>query len=404
VSEISGPNAVELEVFRHLFTALAEEMGAALRRASFSPNIKERRDYSCALFNPEGRAVSLGDHMPVHLGAMPMSVEAALSELGVLVRGDIVCLNDPFRGGTHLPDITIIKPVFEERGKLLFYVASRGHHADIGGTTPGSAPADSSSIEEEGVIIDNFKLVENNHFRELEIHDLLTRDRWPARNPAMNIADFKAQLAACEKGAQELSKMTDYYGVETVHAYMRHVQDNAEASVRNVLSVLRNGKFTYKMDDGNQISVAIKVDQENRKAIVDFTGTSPEHPGNFNAPDAVVNAAVLYVFRCLVHDDIPLNEGCLKPIEIIVPERSMISPVYPAAVFAGNVETSQYLVDSLFGALGVVAASQGTMNNFIWGNDKHQYYETICGGTGAGNDANEPGWLTRFFLNPIWPI
>ena len=376
---------VMLEIFNNLFMSIAEQMGFVLANTATSVNIKERLDFSCAIFDPTGALVANAPHMPVHLGSMSESVKTVIRDHdGDMSAGDVYILNAPYNGGTHLPDITIIKPVFEQQGKLLFYVACRGHHADIGGTTPGSAPADSTCIEEEGVIIDNFKLVENNHFREREIHALLTSNRWPARNPAMNIADFKAQLAACEKGTQELSKMTDYYGVETVHAYMRHVQDNAEASVRRVLSVLSNGKFTYKMDDGHQISVSIKVDQENRKAIVDFTGTSPEHPGNFNAPNAVVKAAVLYVFRCLVHDDIPLNEGCLKPIEIIIPERSMISPVYPAAVFAGNVETSQYLVDTLFGALGVVAASQGTMNNFIWGNDKHQYYETICG-TGAGN-------------------
>lgn len=377
---------VMLEIFNNLFMSIAEQMGFVLANTATSVNIKERLDFSCAIFDPRGSLVANAPHMPVHLGSMSESVKTVIRDHGGdISAGDVYILNAPYNGGTHLPDITIIKPVFEAQGKLLFYVASRGHHADIGGTTPGSAPADSTSIEEEGLIIDNFKLVENNHFREQAIYDLLTSGRWPARNPAMNIADFKAQLAACEKGAQELSKMTDYYGVETVHAYMRHVQDNAEASVRRVLSVLKDGNFTYKMDDGHQISVAIKVDQGNRQAIVDFTGTSPQHPGNFNAPNAVVKAAVLYVFRCLVHEDIPLNEGCLKPIEIIVPERSMISPVYPAAVFAGNVETSQYLVDTLFGALGVVAASQGTMNNFIWGNDKHQYYETICGGTGAGN-------------------
>jgi 5-oxoprolinase (ATP-hydrolysing) len=380
---------VMLEIFNNLFMSIAEQMGFVLANTAASVNIKERLDFSCAIFDPTGSLVANAPHIPVHLGSMSESVKTVIRDHeGDMSAGDVYIMNAPYNGGTHLPDITIIKPVFEAQGKLQFYVASRGHHADIGGTTPGSAPADSTSIEEEGVIIDNFKLVENNRFREQEIHDLLTCGRWPARNPAMNIADFKAQLAACEKGALELGRIINYYGVETVHAYMRHVQDNAEASVRSVLSELRNGEFTYKMDDGCQISVAIKVDQKKCKAIVDFTGTSPEHPGNFNAPNAVVKAAVLYVFRCLVHDDIPLNEGCLKPIQIIVPERSMISPVYPAAVFAGNVETSQYLVDTLFGALGVVAASQGTMNNFIWGNDKHQYYETLCGGTGAGNDHN----------------
>ncbi|MGR3914514.1 MAG: hydantoinase B/oxoprolinase family protein, partial [Gammaproteobacteria bacterium] len=301
-------------------------------------------------------------------------------------------LNAPYNGGTHLPDVTIIKPVFaaagELPGELLFYVASRGHHADIGGKTPGSAPADSRSIEEEGVLIDNFLLVEDGHFREREIRALLGRGSWPARNPRMNIADFKAQLAACEKGARELRGMTAHYGIGAVHAYMRHVQDNAEESVRRVLGALRDGSFTYEMDDGARIAVALRVDRRARRAVVDFTGTSAQHPGNFNAPSAVVRAAVLYVLRCLVDDNIPLNEGCLKPVEIIIPPGSMISPRHPAAVIAGNVETSQCLVDALFGALQVAAASQGTMNNFIWGNDEFQYYETICGGSGATADAH----------------
>ena len=300
--------------------------------------------------------------------------------------GDAYILNTPYNGGTHLPDISVIKPVFSSQTELLFYTAARGHHTDIGGTTPGSAPADSVSIEEEGVVIDAFKIVENGRFREQEIHYLLTHSRWPARNPAMNIADIKAQLAACEKGAEELNNTVSHYGVKTVHAYMKHVQNNAEESVRRALSVLKDGSFKYEMDDGHHIAVSIKVDQKNRKAIIDFTGTSSQHPGNFNAPTAVVKAAVLYVFRCLVEDNIPLNDGCLKPFDIIIPQRSMINPEYPGAVFAGNVETSQYIVDALFGALGVVAASQGTMNNFVWGNEKYQYYETLCGGTGATSD------------------
>jgi 5-oxoprolinase (ATP-hydrolysing) len=375
---------VMLEIFNNLFMSIAEQMGSVLENTAASVNIKERLDFSCAIFDSTGALVANAPHMPVHLGSMGESIKTVIRERGSdISSGDAYILNAPYNGGTHLPDVTIIKPVFTPQGELLFYVASRGHHADIGGKTPGSAPADSTSIEEEGIVIDNIKLVENDRFRESEIYEVITSGRWPARNPDMNIADFKAQLAACEKGAQELINMADHYGVATVHAYMKHVQDNAEESVRRVLGVLDDGEFTYKMDDGHQISVSIKVDQENRKAVVDFTGTSPQHPGNFNAPTAVVRAAVLYVFRCLVDDNIPLNEGCLKPMEIIIPENSMISPQYPAAVIAGNVETSQYLVDTLFGAVKAVAASQGTMNNFIWGNDQHQYYETICGGTGA---------------------
>ncbi len=383
---------VMLEIFNNLFMSIAEQMGSVLENTAASVNIKERLDFSCAIFDPFGALVANAPHMPVHLGSMGESIKTVIRERrGDISPGDAYILNAPYNGGTHLPDVTIIKPVFTAGGevadgapeKLLFYVASRGHHADIGGKTPGSAPADSTSIEQEGVLIDNVKLVENDRFLEQEIYALLTGGVWPARNPEMNIADFKAQLAACEKGAKELIKLTDHYGIATLHAYMKHVQDNAEESVRRVLGVLDDGEFTYKMDDGCQISVSIKVDRKNRKAIVDFTGTSAQHPGNFNAPTAVVRAAVLYVFRCLVDDNIPLNEGCLKPMEIIIPENSMISPQYPAAVIAGNVETSQYLVDTLFGAVKAVAASQGTMNNFIWGNDQYQYYETICGGTGA---------------------
>lgn len=378
---------VMLEIFNNLFMSVAEQMGSVLANTASSVNIKERLDFSCAIFDPHGALVANAPHMPVHLGSMGESIKTVIRERARNIKpGDAYILNAPYNGGTHLPDVTIIKPVFAAAGNLLFYVASRGHHADIGGKTPGSAPADSTSIEEEGVVIDNFKLVENDHFREREIHRLLTAGRWPARNPQMNIADFKAQLAACEKGARELLGLAAHYGVDTVHAYMKHVQDNAEESVRRVLRNLNDGRFTCEMDDGCRIAVAIRVDRARRRAVVDFTGTSAQHPGNFNAPSAVVRAAVLYVFRCLVDNDIPLNEGCLKPLEIIIPPRSMISPRHPAAVIAGNVETSQCLVDALFGALQAVAASQGTMNNFIWGDDTHQYYETICGGTGATPD------------------
>ncbi|MDD9811418.1 MAG: hydantoinase B/oxoprolinase family protein [Gammaproteobacteria bacterium] len=394
----STVDPVMLEIFNNLFMSVAEQMGSVLENTAASVNIKERLDFSCAIFDPRGALVANAPHMPVHLGSMGESIKTVIRERGGtktagddkdngIQPGDAYILNAPYNGGTHLPDVTIIKPVFADAGQLLFYVASRGHHADIGGKTPGSAPADSTTIEEEGVVIDNFKLVENDRFREKEIHELLTGGKWPARNPRMNIADFKAQLAACEKGARELNALAAHYGIDTVHAYMRHVQDNAEQSVRRVLGVLRDGQFSYAMDDGARIQVAIRVDQKRQQAVVDFTGTSKQHPGNFNAPAAVVRAAVLYVFRCLVDDDIPLNEGCLKPMRIIIPDNSMINPQYPAAVIAGNVETSQYLVDTLFGALQTVAASQGTMNNFIWGNDALQYYETICGGAGATREA-----------------
>ena len=383
-------NPVMLEVFNNLFMSIAEQMGSVLENTAVSVNIKERLDFSCAIFDPKGALVANAPHMPVHLGSMSESIKAVISERDGDIRpGDAYILNAPYNGGTHLPDVTVIRPVFSEDGDILFFTASRGHHADIGGKSPGSAPADSTHIEEEGVIIDNVKLMEDGRFRERAMRDILASGPWPARNPDMNIADFKAQLAACEKGAGELLGMIAKYGAKTVHAYMGHVQDNAEESVRRVLADINGGRFTYPMDDGHQVSVTIVVDRSERKAVIDFTGTSPRHPGNFNAPTAVVRAAVLYVFRCLVNDQIPLNEGCLKPLEIIVPENSMINPKHPAAVIAGNVETSQYLVDTLFGALGVVAAAQGTMNNFIWGNERFQYYETVCGGAGA--TANQPG-------------
>ena len=378
---------VMLEIFNNLFMSIAEQMGAVLENTAASVNIKERLDFSCAVFDPHGGLVANAPHIPVHLGSMGESIKTIIRQRGAdICPGDAYILNAPYNGGTHLPDVTVVKPVFGAANERLFYVAARGHHADIGGISPGSAPANSTSIEQEGIVIDNVKLVENGRFREQAIYQLLTDGPWPARNPAMNIADFKAQLAACEKGAQELTKMADHYGISTVHAYMQHVQDNAEESVRRVLQRLTDGAFTYAMDDGHRVSVAIQVDRRQRTARIDFTGTSAQHPGNFNAPTAVVRAAVLYVFRCLVADQIPLNEGCLKPLDIVIPPDSMISPAYPAAVIAGNVETSQLLVDALFGALRVVAASQGTMNNFIWGNARHQYYETICGGTGAGAD------------------
>ena len=380
---------VMLEIFNNLFMNIAEQMGVVLENTAASVNIKERLDFSCAVFDTAGALVANAPHIPVHLGSMSESIRTVIARnRGRMAPGDAFILNDPYHGGTHLPDVTVVKPVFDAAGeRVLFYTAARGHHADIGGRTPGSMPPDSTTLEEEGVLIDNFRLVERGRFREAEMRELLASGAWPARNPDMNIADFKAQLAACEKGVQELVKMVDHFGLEVVHAYMGHVQDNAEGAVRRLLGDLRDGRFRYEMDDGSTIRVAITVERHDdparRRARFDFSGTSPRHPGNFNAPTAIVRAAVLYVLRCLVDDEIPLNEGCLKPVEIIIPEGSMISPEYPAAVVAGNVETSQYLVDTLLGALGAAAGSQGTMNNFTWGNRRHQYYETLCGGAGA---------------------
>ena len=376
---------VMLEIFNNLFMSVAEQMGTVLENTASSVNIKERLDFSCALFSPTGDLVANAPHVPVHLGSMSESIKTIIREnFDTMSRGDAFLINAPYNGGTHLPDITLIKPVYDENSeKVIFYVATRGHHADIGGTVPGSAPANSSHVKEEGILIDNFTLVSKGVFLEKEIYDLLSSGEYPARNIQQNIADLKAQVAAAEKGSQELLKVIKNYGLGVVHAYMKHVQDNAEESVRRVLDVLSDSSFTYKMDDGNQVSVAISVDKIERSATIDFTGTSEQHPGNYNAPSAICYAAVLYVFRCLVDDDIPLNAGCLKPLNLIIPKRSMINPEYPAAVIAGNVETSQYIVDALLGALGVVAASQGTMNNFIWGNDRVQNYETICGGSGA---------------------
>ncbi|MEM7340169.1 MAG: hydantoinase B/oxoprolinase family protein [Actinomycetota bacterium] len=382
---------IQLEIFNNLFMNVAEQMGVVLENTASSVNIKERLDFSCAIFDPAGELVANAPHMPVHLGSMSESIKSVISHHrtegdtgdGTSMRpGDIYVLNAPYNGGTHLPDITVIKPVFDE-GRIIFYVASRGHHADVGGMTPGSSPADSTSVEQEGVLLDNDLLVAEGVFLEREIHTLLTSGPYPARNPEQNIADLKAQVAACEKGATELARVIDHYGLGVVHAYMTHVRDNAEASVRRLIGTLNDGAFTYRMDDGFEVSVAITVDREAGRATVDFTGTSGPHPGNFNAPEAVCRAAVLYVFRCLVEDDIPLNAGCLVPLDVVIPSPSLISPVPPSAVIAGNVETSQLIVDTLFGALATMAAAQGTMNNVIWGNDRHQYYETIAGGAGA---------------------
>ncbi|HLB79356.1 MAG TPA: hydantoinase B/oxoprolinase family protein [Dongiaceae bacterium] len=379
---------VMLEIFNNLFMSIAEQMGATLEKTSHSVNIKERLDFSCAVFDADGALIANAPHMPVHLGSMGESVETIIRSRGAtMAPGDVYVLNAPYNGGTHLPDVTVITPVFDGGGRdVLFYVASRGHHADIGGITPGSMPPDSRTVEEEGVLIDDFVLVAGGRFREAEMRALLASGPYPARNPDQNVADLRAQIAANEKGAQELRRMVAQYGLAVVRAYMGHVQDNAEEQVRRVLGVLRDGDFVYEMDDGSVIRVAIRIDRARRAAVIDFTGTSPQAPTNFNAPAAVCRAAVLYVFRTLVDDDIPMNAGCLKPLEIVIPAGSMLNPRYPAAVVAGNVETSQCVTDALYGALGVMAAAQGTMNNFTFGTDRYQYYETICGGSGAGPD------------------
>lgn len=448
-----SPDPVMLEIFNNLFRSIAEQMGTTLQNTSYSVNIKERLDFSCAIFDGEGKLVANAPHIPVHLGSMSESVRSLIEECGNNIKpGDVYAINNPYNGGTHLPDITVITPVFLQQSPTkptphplsnsqenpidilhkykkgealadentdfpmglvapmlhpysqistfvkspiknrqphplpLFYVASRGHHADIGGITPGSMPPDSTNVEEEGILINNFKLVEEGKFRENELIQLLTTDTYPVRNITQNIADLQAQIAANEKGVQELQRMVGQYGLETVQAYMGYVQDNAEESVRRVISLLKDGNFSYELDTGGEIKVAITIDKNNRRAKIDFTGTSPQLPNNFNAPAAVCKAAVLYVFRTLVDDDIPLNAGCLKPLDIIIPEGCMLNPTYPAAVVAGNVETSQAITDTLYGALGVMAASQGTMNNFTFGNERYQYYETICGGSGAGAD------------------
>ncbi|MBK1704954.1 hydantoinase B/oxoprolinase family protein [Halochromatium glycolicum] len=379
---------VMLEVFNNLFMSIAEQMGYRLQNTALSVNIKERLDFSCAIFAPDGALVANAPHMPVHLGSMGESVRAVIrNNRGRIRPGDVFALNGPYNGGTHLPDVTVVTPVFDDAGaQILFYVGSRGHHADIGGITPGSMPAQSTRVDEEGVLIDNLKLVEAGEFRDQAVMALLTAGPYPARNPEQNLADLHAQIAANEKGVQELRKMVAQFGLATVQAYMGHVQDNAEESVRRVIKVLTPGQFALEMDDGALIRVAIAIDPRRREATVDFTGTSPQQTTNFNAPAAICRAAVLYVFRTLVADAIPMNEGCLKPIRLIIPQGSMLSPTYPAAVVAGNVETSQAITDALYGALGVLAAAQGTMNNTTFGNARVQYYETVCGGSGAGPD------------------
>ncbi|MEO1095321.1 MAG: hydantoinase B/oxoprolinase family protein [Cyanobacteria bacterium J06638_28] len=422
---------VRLEIFNNLFRAIAEEMGVTLQNTSTSVNIKERLDFSCAVFDAEGQLVANAPHIPVHLGSMGESVQSLIRAKGDDLRpGDVYALNNPYNGGTHLPDVTVITPVFWEKGssqppfenegspvqaeatetnldtsprasdsplekgiataeaapKPLFYVASRGHHADIGGITPGSMPPQSTILDQEGVLIDNFLLVDQGQFQEDELRQLLTEATYPVRNVTQNIADLQAQIAANVKGAEELRRLVTHQGLETVQAYMGHVQNNAEDSVRRVIDRLTPGQFIYPLDDGSQIQATVSIETEQRSATIDFTGTSPQRDSNFNAPSAVCMAAVLYVFRTLVEDDIPLNAGCLKPLKVIIPAGSLLNPEPPAAVVAGNVEVSQAIVDALYGALGVMAGSQGTMNNLTFGSDRYQYYETICGGSGAGPD------------------
>ena len=375
---------VMLEVFNNLFMSIAEQMGVALQNTAYSVNIKERLDFSCAVFNGDGSLVANAPHMPVHLGSMDRAVETVIREnKGKIRPGDAYAINAPYNGGTHLPDITVCTPVFD-RSKILFWVASRGHHADIGGISPGSMSPNATTIEQEGIYIDNFKLIDRGRFREKELYALLTGGKYPARNPLQNVNDIKAQIAANEMGVCELHKMVRAFTLPVVRAYMRRVQDNAAESVRRVIDRLHDSTFSVATDQGNKITVRIAVDKDRREATVDFTGTSPQQPSNFNAPEPVTRAAVLYVFRVMVDDDIPMNGGCLRPIRIVIPKRSLLSPEFPAAVVAGNVETSQEVTNCLFGALDAMAAAQGTMNNLNFGNARYQYYETICSGSPAG--------------------
>ncbi|SUB01866.1 Acetone carboxylase beta subunit [Pannonibacter phragmitetus] len=381
---------VMLEVFNNLFMSIAEQMGLTLQNTAYSVNIKERLDFSCAVFDRNGALVANAPHMPVHLGSMDRSVETVIKlNEGKIRPGDVFALNAPYNGGTHLPDITVVSPVFDDAGKeILFWSASRGHHADVGGSAPGSMTPLATTVDEEGVLIDNFKLVDQGRFREAELIELLTSHPYPVRNVHQNVADLKAQIAANEKGIQELRKMVAHFGLDVVQAYMGHVQDNAEESVRRVISALKNSACDYPTDQGSVIKVKITVDKEKREATVDFTGTSPVAANNFNAPEPVTRAAVLYCFRVMVDGHIPMNAGCLRPIRIILPDGCMLKPEYPAAVVAGNVETSQHVTNALFAALGAMANSQGSMNNLTFGNNTYQYYETICSGSPAGPGFN----------------
>ncbi|MCW4354957.1 hydantoinase B/oxoprolinase family protein [Hoyosella sp. YIM 151337] len=387
VGEEADP--VQLEIFNNLFMSIAEQMGTRLEATAQSVNIKERLDFSCALFDPEGNLIANAPHIPVHLGSMGLSVKEVINRrtgAEQIKRGDVYAVNDPYHGGTHLPDITVITPVFaDDRDDVLFYVASRGHHAEIGGITPGSMPAGSRDIREEGVLFDNWELVSGGRFREDETIRHLTEAAYPSRNTATNIADLRAQISANQKGVDEVGLMIEHYGIEVVHAYMRHVQANAEESVRRVIDSLHDGEFRYEMDSGAVINVRVAVDRVAREATIDFAGTSAQLPSNYNAPSSVANAAVLYVFRTLIDDDIPLNDGCLAPLHIVIPAGCFLAPEYPAAVVAGNVETSQAITGALYGALGVQAEGSGTMNNVTFGNADHQYYETVSSGSGAGD-------------------
>jgi N-methylhydantoinase B len=388
---IMFPDPVRLEIFNNLYQFIAEQMGIVLQNTATSVNIKERLDFSCAVFDGDGLLVANAPHIPVHLGSMSASVNSLIVDFQDNIKpGDIYLSNNPYNGGTHLPDTTVITPVFINDQSLLpiFYVASRGHQADIGGITPGSMPPHSKNIAEEGILFDNFLLVEAGNFKETAVRQKLADSIYPARNPDQNIADFQAQIAANNRGVNELLKMVEQYGLETVQAYMQFVQDNAEAAVKNAIAFLSDGEFSCKMDNGAIIQVKVTIDRDQLKATIDFTGTSNQLDDNFNAPSAVCQAAILYVFRTLVQDNIPLNAGCLKPIKIIIPPGCMLNPNYPAAVVAGNVETSQNITDCIYGALGIMAASGGTMNNFTFGNEQYQYYETICGGSGAGKNFN----------------
>ncbi|NRC55530.1 hydantoinase B/oxoprolinase family protein [Neoaquamicrobium sediminum] len=391
----TAADPVMLEVFNNLFMSIAEQMGVTLQNTAYSVNIKERLDFSCAVFDRTGALVANAPHMPVHLGSMDRSVETIIRlNEGDIHPGDVFALNAPYNGGTHLPDITVVTPVFDDAGKeILFYAASRGHHADVGGTAPGSMTPLATTVDEEGVLFDNFRLVERGRFREAELHTLLTDHPYPARNPHQNIADLKAQIAANEKGVAELRKMVTHFGLETVQAYMGHVQDNAAESVRRVLERLPDSsEYEYPTDTGQVIKVKITVDRTKREATVDFTGTSPVQKNNFNAPEPVARAAVLYAFRVMVENNIPMNAGCLRPINIVIPEGCMLRPSYPAAVVAGNVETSQHVTNAIFGAMGAIANSQGTMNNLTFGNQTYQYYETICSGSPAGQTNDGKGF------------
>ena len=380
----TAADPILLEVFNNLPMSVADQMGATLANTSWSVNIKERLDFSCAIFDERGDLVANAPHVPVHLGSMSDSIRTVMREnAGDINPGDAFVLNSPFNGGTHLPDITVVTPVHVGT-KIAFWLGARGHHADVGGRTPGSAPPDSKHIDEEGVLIENLRLVDQGEFQEADVIAALSSGRFPCRNIRQNLADLKAQIAANETGRRELLKMVDHYGLDVVQAYMGHVQDNAEESVRQVIGMMSDGKFIYEMDHGAVIKVTVSVDNADRAAVIDFSGTSPQHVGNYNAPYSICRAVVLYVFRTLVGADIPLNEGCLKPLKIIAPPGCMLNPSFPAAVISGNTEVSQATCNALFGALKVLAGSQGTMNNFVWGNDDFQNYETIAGGTGAG--------------------